>query len=62
MKIAMDYVPSTEVYKRRFFYTVATLFIVIGSFLFGLVTVQSLMEDTQKTSGPPANSSSSCIN
>ena len=64
MKIAFDYVPCAEIHKRRLFMAAATMFMVIGSFLFGLVTVQSIMDDVSKDSSSSSNTTSihSCVN
>lgn len=65
MKIAFDYVPSTAIHKRRLFMAAATMFMIIGSFLFGLVIVQSIMDDVNKgDSSASSNSTSinSCVN
>ncbi|XP_067944842.1 sodium-coupled neutral amino acid transporter 7-like [Watersipora subatra] len=54
MKIALDYVPSSKLFKKRFFITAAVCFMFLGAFLFGLVTTQSIMDDISK---PPQNTS-----
>lgn len=55
MKIAMDYIPAVHTFKRRFLAVAATLFMIIGSFLFGLVIVQSIMDDVAPAATPISN-------
>lgn len=57
MKIALDYVPAPRKYKRIFFVLAASCFMLIGSFLFGIVTVQSIMADANPSPQPITNAS-----
>ena len=55
MRIALDYVPEEQKTKRICYSIVAALFMLIGAFLFGLVTAQSIMDDVQGSQSATIN-------
>ena len=58
MKISLDYIPSAAKLKRYFLGAAALCFMLIGAFLFGLVAVQSVMDDVKpETHNSPVISS-----
>ena len=60
VKIAMDYVPATQVWKKRFFMLAAACFMLIGAFLFGFVTAKSIMDDVNAAPSKPIQNASLC--
>lgn len=45
LKLAMDYIPADRKLKRNSMIVCAAFFMTIGMFLFGLVSVQAIMDD-----------------
>lgn len=57
LKISIDYIDAEKRVKRNFLMTCSILFMLIGAFLFGLVTVQSIEDDIGGKQAVPLNQS-----